>query len=170
MSTVRLNTKKMSNNAKKPNRRLAHTNEIKRWALGDSTENFNDVSLLNVEEEEEEDTMETYYLRKTPNQQDQNDNAANNANNNNNNNNEANNNNNGENAKKSEKSSVFRNDTMSRLVPGALQKNITTERRYVKEVLQLSQQRYVHMNTLEFQKKAFMNKQAIKGIFPADKG
>ena len=57
---------------------------------------------------------------------------------------------------------------MSRSVPGNLQKNVTAERKFFKELLRLSQQRYVELLNMDYQKKIFITRQANKGIYVND--
>lgn len=68
--------------------------------------------------------------------------------------------------KPKEKSFEFRsmNTGMARAVPGSLQQNITVERTFFKELLDLSKQRYMFRLGADFKKRQFQARQERKGL------
>jgi hypothetical protein len=69
-------------------------------------------------------------------------------------------------SKTKEKSFEFRslNNGMTRAVPGSLQQNITVERTFFKELLDLSKQRYMFRLGADFKKRQFQARQEKKGL------
>ena len=125
-------------------KRVGLNREVERWAFGDA-DDYGDISMLDIHDNDK--PGEINFLKKK-NEEEKKEN---------------------EEPKKPPTVLAKRgNNSMSRLVPGALQKNITAERNFFKELLQLSQQRYVNLHSLEFEKKNFIEKQANKGIYQND--
>ena len=56
------------------------------------------------------------------------------------------------------------NNAMTRAVPGSLQQNITVERTFFKELLDLSKQRYLYRLGADFKKRQFQVRQERKGL------
>jgi hypothetical protein len=134
-----------NNEINKTTRRLVYNNEIQRWAFGDF-ENYGDVSMLEMNDDDKPGDIS--FIKKSPK------------------NNEKEAGDEEEKPKRPQTGLLKRgNNSMSRMVPGASQKNITTERKFFKDLLQLSQQRYVNLHNLDFQKRCFINRQANKGIY-----
>jgi hypothetical protein len=69
-------------------------------------------------------------------------------------------------SKTKEKPFEFRslNNGMTRAVPGSLQQNITVERTFFKELLDLSKQRYMYRLGADFKKRQFQARQERKGL------
>ena len=61
------------------------------------------------------------------------------------------------------------NNGMTRAVPGSLQQNITVERTFFKDLLDLSKQRYLYKLSADFQKRQFAARQERKGLVKLDK-
>jgi hypothetical protein len=55
-------------------------------------------------------------------------------------------------------------NSMSRTMPGVNHKNVSTERLFVKEMMELSHHRYLNLLNMNFQNRLFTEKQMNKGI------
>jgi hypothetical protein len=69
-------------------------------------------------------------------------------------------------ARKPKTTKTFRlfNNSMSRTMPGVNHKNVSIERMFVKDMMELSHQRYLNLLNINFQNRIFTDKQMNKGI------
>ena len=135
----------------KPEKRAGLNREVEKWAFGD-IDDYGNVSVLEMNDDDKPGELPSFIKK---NQEDsKNEEEKEN-----------------ENEKKERPSSGLikkGNNSMSRSVPGNLQKNVTAERKFFKELLRLSQQRYVELLNMDYQKKIFITRQANKGIYVND--
>ena len=134
----------------KPEKRVGLNREVEKWAFGELN-NYDEISIIEMNIHDEPGELPSF-IRKSEEEKKKEEEKEK------------------EKKKKNQEKGLNKkgNNTMSRSLPGALQKNVTTERKYFKELLQLSQQRYIELNTIEFQKNNFIARQANKGILVND--
>jgi len=135
---------------KKPERRAGVNREIHKWAFGD-IDDYGNVSVLEMNDDDKPGELPSFIKKN----QEENKNEEEN-----------------EKEKKDRPKSGLikkgKENSMSRSVPGNLQKNVTAERKFLKELLKLSQQRYIELINIDYQKKMFITRQANKGIYVND--